>query len=425
MKSLLRGTVLFALKIMAKKRLKKFNGKVIAVSGSVGKTSSKDAIFSVLNSRFKVKKSQKSMNSDFGLLLTILDIESGYSSPSKWLWFLSKAFVHSFIKDHSEVLLLELGVDKPGDMDFLTSIVKPDVVVLTNISTVHMDDGQFKTLNDVFFEKSKLAHALSDDGVLIFNKDDEFLAKLDKELSKKRRLSFGVSSDADYYFDNPKISIEGSSFTIHHKSSHFDLKTSAIGEYQALVLMPAIICGELMGIELEDILSALERFNLSPGRMMPIDAINGAFILDSSYNSSPVALREALKILKILGVGKRKVAVLGSMNELGEKSQKLHEEIGKIIPDFADMLLTVGLQAKLFAASAKNAGMNEENIFSFTNAHSASEFFKEKISENDIILVKGSQNNVHLERFIKPLMNNPEAANKVLVRQEKVWKNKS
>jgi len=425
MKSLFRGIVLFALKLMAKKRLKKFNGKVIAVSGSVGKTSSKDAIFAVLNSQFKVKKSQKSMNSDFGLLLTILDIESGFSSPGKWLWFLSKAFIHSFIKDHSEVLLLELGVDKPGDMDFLTSIVKPDIVVLTNISTVHMADGQFKTLNDIFLEKSKLAHALSDDGVLIFNKDDEFLSRLEKELPKKRRLSFGLSRDADYCFDNPKISIEGSSFSIHHKSMHFALKTSAIGEYQALVLLPAIICGELMGIELDDILAALERFNLAPGRMTPIEARNGAIILDSSYNSSPIALREALKILKTLGAGKRKVAVLGSMNELGENSQKFHEKIGEIIPDFADMLLTVGPMAKHFAVSAKAAGMNDDNIFSFTNAHSAHEFFKEKIHENDIILVKGSQNNVQLESFVKALMKNPETAKETLVRQEKVWKNKS
>lgn len=424
MKKFLKKFVLWALKRMAKFRLRKFKGKIIAVTGSVGKTSTKEAIYSVLNAQYKVKKSEKSMNTDFGLTLTILDIESGFSSAIKWSWLLLKAFYSCMRRDYSEVLLLEFGVDKPRDMDFLLSVVKPDVAVITSVCPVHLGEGQFKDMQDIFDEKKKIVEALKEDGVAVLNIDNPFLEHLAKARGKRGTITFGTNRDAAAFASRIEQSVEGMQFIFHYKDKRYEVKAKMFGEYQVYVLIPALICADIMGMNMEEAIIALGRYSLPPGRMTVIPAKNGATILDSSYNSSPEALREALKVLKITGENRRKVAVLGNMNELGKESEMLHEFIGEIIPSCADELLTVGENAKAFAKEAAGKGMEKEHIHTFRTAIEAAEFFQDKIKKDDIILVKGSQNNVYLERFVKVLMANPEEAKRLLVRQEKVWQEK-
>lgn len=421
MKKFLRKSVLFLLKILAMKRLKKFKGKVIAVTGSIGKTSTKEAIYSVLNSRFKVKASKKSMNSEFGLLLTILDVESGYSSAYKWSWLLVKAIYNSFLKDHAEVLLLEFGVDKAGDMDFLTSMVKPDIAVMTNVFPVHMEAGQFDSLQAIFDEKRKIVDNMSQDGVAVLNADNPFLAMFAEKREKKNTVTYGTSDRAMFRADNVELSKNGVKFILNFEDKKYEIKSSVLGEYQVYVLLPAIVCGKLLGMTIEDSALALQRYELPPGRMSVIPALNEAIILDSSYNSSPEPLKEALKVLKEIGRGKRRVAVLGNMNELGLNSKILHEQVGEIIPDYANFLITVGDEAVAFAHKAKERGLPQDNVHSFDTAIEAAEFFKNKIDKDDVILVKGSQNKVRLEKFIKEIMAHPEDGEKLLVRQEKVW----
>lgn len=424
MKSIAKKIVLKLLKSMARRRLKKFRGKIIAVTGSVGKTSTKEAIYSVLNTQFKVRRNKKSMNSEFGLLLTILEIESGFSSATKWSWYLMKGFFHSLFRDHSEILLLELGVDKPDDMDFLTSIVKPDVAIITNVHHAHMAEGQFASVDEVFEEKSKLVKAMKEHGRAILNIDNDYLADLTKKLGKKRCVTFGKDKDADFWASQIKLSLDGTTFILHHDNKRYDVKIRPIGQFQVYVVLPAIICGNMFNMHIEHILAALERFGTPPGRMSVIPAINQAAILDSTYNCSPAALTEALHALRELGEKNRKVAVIGNMNELGKFSKELHEEVGKVAAQCADLLLTVGNEAAQVAASAQSEGMEVKNIFKFKNALEAAEFFKDEIKKGDLILVKGSQNNVRLERFVKALMEHPADAKELLVRQEKDWENK-
>lgn len=421
MKTFAKKIVLLLLRIMARHRMRKFRGRVIAVTGSVGKTSTKEAIFTVLNTQFKVKRTKKSMNTDFGLPLTILDIDSGFSSATKWTWYLIKGFWHCFTRDHSEILLLEFGVDKPGDMDALTSLIKPDVVVITGISHTHLAEGQFANVDEVFAEKAKLAAALKENGVLVLNIDNEYLVKLAKGRKKSELKTFGMGRDCDFWASQIKQSLSGIDFVLHCDHRHFDVHANVIGEYQVYVLLPAIICGVLFDMSPEKACAAVELFRLPPGRMSVIEAINEATILDSSYNSSPLALQEALKVFLDLGEKRRKIAVLGSMNELGAESKNLHQMIGEMLPDYVDMLLAVGREARVFADAAKEKGMNEKNIFKFETANEAAEFFKEKVKKNDLVLVKGSQNNVRLERFVKALMAHPEDAKDLLVRQERIW----
>lgn len=418
LKNLLRKLVLFMLKKMARFRLRKFKGRVIAVTGSVGKSSTKEAIYTVLNSRFKVKKTKKSMNSDFGLLLTILDIESGFSSATKWSWYLLKGLANSFRREYSDVLLLEFGVDKPGDMDFLVSIVQPDIAVMTNIFQVHLDEGQFKDLTDVFEEKSKLVKALKEGGKAVLNADNSFTAGL----AKKGAITFGVENEADYMAANTEQSLDGLKFTLKHDGKKYEIQAPIIGAYQVYTILPAIVCGRLLGMSMEDIIAAVKRYNLPPGRMSIIPALGEAVILDSSYNSSPAAVKEALKILREADSERRKVAVLGSMNELGSESRRLHEMVGELVPEYADVLITVGEAAEAIAEKAREKKMKQ--VFNFRDSLEAADFFRAQVKKNDLILVKGSQNNVRLERFVKALMAHPEDAKDLLVRQEKIWQAK-
>lgn len=421
MKKVLKKVVLWLLKRFARRRLKKFSGKIVAVAGSIGKTSTKDAIFTVLNSQYKVKKSDKSMNTDFGLLLTILDIESGFSSITKWSWFLLRGFFNSFFKDCSEILLLEFGVDKPKDMDYLLSVVTPDIVVMTGVSSVHLGEGRFKDLQEIFDEKRKVVDALKDDGVAILNIDNPYVEHLAKGRKKKGTITFGKAENADYRICKISQSKTGISFLLEHGEKKFEVAADVFGDFQAHVLAPAIICAEVLKMDMEAALTALKRFCSPPGRMSLIPAINEAVILDSSYNSSPEALKAALKVLASISEGGRKVAVLGNMNDLGSESKIFHEMIGEIIPQYVDVLLTVGSEAEIFASKALEKGMDKWNVRSFKTASDAADYFKKKIEKNDIILVKGSQNNVRLERFVKGIMAHPEDAKTLLVRQERAW----
>jgi len=432
MKNFLKKIVLLVLKRLAIDRMKKFKGKVVAVTGSAGKTSTKDAIFAVLNTQFKVRKNDKSMNSEFGLLLTILDIPSGFSSALTWSWLLLKAAFNSLFRDYSEILLLEYGVDKPNDMDFLTSVAKPDVAIMTNIYPVHLDEGQFENIEAIFSEKSKIAHALKANGKLILNTDTPLLYDFAKNFPKKGVITFGKNEEADYLISSPKTSLEGVNFMITHHDIKMQVSAPVVGGYQSYVLTPAIICADLFGIPLQNALNTLTKFRLPPGRMNVIEGINGSTILDGSYNASPEVVKEALKVLKDLGkevdtgLAKgekphRRIAVLGNMNELGDDAKTLHEMIGAETKESADMLITVGGNAKLIGEIALGKGMDEKSVFYFNTALEAADFFKKKIEKEDIILVKGSQNNVRLEKFVKEIMAHPEDSKKLLVRQEKVW----
>ena len=424
MKRFLRAVVLFLLKAMAKRRMKNFKGKVIAVTGSVGKTSTREAIFKVLNSKFKVKRSLKNMNSDFGLLLTILDLKSGYSSAAKWSWYLTKGFYNSFCKENSEIMLLELGVDKPGDMDFLTNIIDTDYTVVTSIAPVHMGEGQFQNLQEIFEEKTKIVKSLKKTGKVILNIDNGHLEDFYNSYNSHQKISYGVHEEADYQITNTANSLEGVSFSLKWPEEHQEFHANVLGGFQAYVLTPAIIVGLEFGFTVEEMITAIKRFSLPPGRMSVIKGLNDSVILDSTYNSSPVSLKAALKLLGELGHNKRKVAVLGNMNELGDDSIIKHEMIGKTINNYCDLLITVGKDAKSIAKTALENGLDENNVFSFTYNKEAVEFFKDKIDKDDLILVKGSQNRIRLERFVKEIMKHPEDAKELLARQDKSWKAK-
>ena len=422
MKKFFRKIVLYFLKKFAKKRLKKFKGKVIGITGSVGKTSTKEAVYTVLNSKFKVLKNEGSMNTEFGLPLTILELESGFNSPSKWAVLLIKALFRSAKPLYSEVLVVEMGVDKPGDMDELLSIVNVDVAIMGPIAPVHMAEGQFNDLDEIFEEKSKLVKSLDDEGIAILYADDDRVAGLSKGRSKKKTFTYGSVPEANYKATSVEESVEGIEFYFSMEGRRVEAHVPILGKHHVSSILPAIVCGFVMGMDLEEVLAATKRYNLPPGRLNLLEgAPEGSVIIDSSYNSSPKSCIEALKTLADLKpkTGGKKIAILGNMNELGEKEETLHKEVGRHVPSSCDILVTVGKAASYMADSAEENGLKK--VFRYKNVSELIDEFKTKVGENDIVLVKGSQNNVRLERFVKEVMKFPEKAKELLVRQGKHW----
>jgi len=422
MKNLLKKYVLFLLKKFAKRRLKKFKGTIIGVTGSVGKTSTKEAVYTILNTKYKVLRNKGSMNTDFGLPLTVLELDTGWKSIVKWSYLIFRAFFKSFQRLYAEVVVVEMGVDKAGDMDALLSIVTPDIGIVGPVAPVHMEKHQFTNVDEVFEEKSKLIKALPEDGIAILCADDERVLGLSPGRPKGRTFTFGTNPDADFKATAIEEDTSGIKFNLNTEGHRVEVRVPVLGKHHVNVILPAIICGMAMKMELGEIVEAIKRFKLPPGRLNLIEGFKDDLtIIDSSYNSSPKACIEALKTLGGLnpkGKGRR-IAILGNMNELGENSELLHAEVGSQIHQYCEVLVTVGDLAKIFADKAEENGM--KNVFRFKTVSEAIEKFKDELKEGDIVLVKGSQNNVRLEKFVKAIMKFPDTASEVLCRQGRVW----
>ncbi|MBI5152677.1 UDP-N-acetylmuramoyl-tripeptide--D-alanyl-D-alanine ligase [Candidatus Peregrinibacteria bacterium] len=422
MRNFIKKLVFGLLVWLARIRLRRLkNVKIIGITGSAGKTTTKDAIAKVLSSKYRVIASKKSYNTEFGLPLTILGAEAGFSSAIMWLWNLAVAKWNAFFsRKKIDYFVLEMGVDKPGDMDLLTKIVKPDIAVFANVKPVHLAEGQFKNLDEIFKEKSKIGHAAKSGGKLILNYDDRFVRRLEN-LKSAKIIWYGFSDGAKVRATNIKTDLAGTSFDFHYGNIHSRLFVPILGSHHVNCVLPAIICGLECGMYIDDILASLRDFSLAPGRMNVIEGVNGSTIIDSSYNASPESTLAAMETLKEVGQGRRKIFVFGNMNELGNEAENYHKKIGEAASNIVDIFITVGELAKIAGIEAVKNEMPATHVHSFDNYKDATACVINLIKPNDIVLVKGSQNRVRLERLVKAIMRHPEAANRVLCRQEKTW----
>lgn len=419
MKNLIKNFILGLLVWFARIRLKRLRLFVVGVTGSIGKTSTKDAIYTVLKERYQVYCSKKSYNTEFGLPLAILEQDSGFSSPMKWMKTMFGAAWNAFIGGrHIQMLVLEMGVDKPGDMERLLKLVQPQVGVITNIKPVHLAEGQFKDLDDIFNEKKRLVEHLPEKGVAVLNADDAHIVALKDKLSC-RTVWYGFSEWADVRVYNVEHSLEGLLFTVSYKDQVVQTQVALLGAFQVYVVLPAIAVALTQGFTLEEALDILKAYRLPPGRMNPIPGMKESLIIDSSYNASPEAVKQALDLLT--ESPGRKIAVLGNMNELGEMTEAKHREIGRYTVGKADLLVTVGDSARWIHEEALKDGSFEDAAAHFDDVLKAAEFLQKILQKHDTILVKGSQNRVRLERLVKKLMHEPERADELLARQGTEW----
>ncbi len=402
---------------------------IIAITGSVGKTSTKDAIYAVVKERVRARKSEKSFNSDIGVPLSILGLPNAWSNPFGWIKNIFEGmFIALTTNDYPQWLVLEVGVDRPGDMAAITSWVKPDVVVLTRLPDMPVHVEFFGTPEQVIQEKLHLVRALKEDGVLVYNNDDE---RVRTEAAQVRQKTIGYSrySLSDFtasadkvIYDNGRAAALECMLTHGGEAAVMRVEGS-LGVQHAYNYAAAVAVGSILGISVSDAVDALHAHVPPPGRMRIIAGLKDTLILDDTYNSSPVAMERSLQTLKEVKGVSRRIAVLGDMLELGQFSVLAHQTAGEQVASCADILVTVGVRARGIAKGALVAGMAEERIFQYEDAVQAGKELQTLIEPGDVILIKGSQG-LRMERTVEEIMAEPEKAEELLVRQDAIWRSR-
>ncbi len=424
MKALIRSYGITFLRFLAKRRLKIVKPLIVGVTGSVGKTSTKESIANVLSESFVLKRSQKNYNTEVGAILTVLDQKTAYSSSYAWFWLFLKACLNSFKSPkHYDALVMEMAVDKPGDMDEILKVFVPDIMVFLNVKDVHVGEGQFKTRQEVYEEKSKAVVAVPKTGWAVLNVDDPLVKQLCGHIPASC-LTIGINEPADIRAQNIETTKEGLSFEIvYGQQIKHVLMPHVLGDCHVNTALAAAAVGFIQALPWSSIERALKEYHLPPGRMNKIAGVEGSLIIDSSYNASPSSMEAALQVLSRFSG--RKIAALGNMNELGELSEGAHLKLGKQAAKVADMVIAVGAHAKEIAEGAKRGGLSSSLIYTFNSSLKAGEFLRPLLTSKDVVLAKGSQNGVRMEHLVKACMKYPKDARKKLVRQEAYWMTQS
>ncbi len=396
------------LKILATLTLKRYKPKVIAITGSVGKTSTREAVYFALNSKYKVRRSEKSFNNEIGVPLTILNIHAFGKNIFLWIFAFIKSVLNLIWTKYPEILILEYGVDKPNDMDYLLSIAVPDIAVVTAIGDIPAHVENFSGPAELIKEKTKLVRAVSKDGIVILNSDYEATRGMRKK-TKAKVMLYGFSKDSDILIYKPENlnmlddGFVGTSFKIEYEGSIVPFRIYEYGVPNVYAVSASCAVGVCLGMNLVDLSEAMLKYKAPEGRFNLVRGIKNITILDDSYNASPSSMKASLETFKSFKA-KRKVAVIGDMLEIGKYSEEAHREAGKIASKISDIIITVGDKAKFTADEAKKAGFIEgENLFSFDNSEALSKNILNIIKEEDIILFKASRG-VKLEKAINKIV---------------------
>ena len=432
MRNLLKSLVVAVLTWQARAVLRKYSPKIVAITGSVGKTSTKDAIFTALSKRFHVRKSEKSFNSEVGIPLTVLGAPNAWNNPLRWLInFFDGLMLIVFDAKYPEWLVLEVGADRPGDIQNVAKWLKVDVAVITRLPEVPVHVEFFDSVEQVIEEKAALITALKPYGTLILYGDDE------KTLSMERRLpgtdaklaTFGFDEDCDVRGADVAIVRETpeswpvgmrARIEVAGHSSELEIR-GCLGAHAFLPALGAAAVALALGMSLDETTGALRAYEPPAGRMHLIPGLKGTLIIDDTYNSSPAAVEAALETLKLSKKpGSRRIAVLGDMLELGRLSVGEHRKIGQIAAKSCDLLLTVGFRARDIAGAALDNKMKDEKIFQYEDSGKAGKELEAMLKEGDIVLVKGSQS-MRMEKVVEEIMAEPDRAPELLVRQDAEW----
>lgn len=432
MKKILKNIIISIITWEARLVIKKYHPKIIAITGSVGKTSTKDAVFTVLSKYKRVRKSEKSFNSEIGLPLTVLGLPNAWDDPFVWIENILRGFLLLIKKQsYPEILILEIGVRKPGDIKKnVLPWLKIDILVITRFPEKPVHVEFFGSVDKLIEEKSSIVKALKKNGLLILNQDDDKVYSL-HDKSNERAVSFGQEENSTYRILYPNYNYElvnnieiplGINFRIQHKGHVFPvILPSVLGLHNVIQATSAIACASELGIDLLDAIKAVGEYETPPGRLSLVEGIRNSLIIDDTYNSSPAAANEALEVLKEFKQ-KRKIAVLGDMLELGKYTEEEHSKLGEKVSSIAEILVTVGPRSKTIADKA-SLTMNHNNIFSFDNYKDAIPFIEGILSDRDVVLVKGSQS-MRLEKVVEVIMENKENKGNLLCRQDKEWKDR-
>jgi UDP-N-acetylmuramyl pentapeptide synthase len=434
MKAFLKKILLDLLWAGVAKKIGREKPYVIAITGSVGKTSTKEAIASVLSQTGRpVVKSAGNLGTDFGIPLSLFGFAEQPDGIFEWLTAAILSFSPPRTKGTGRpYYILEYSAEKPGDIPFLAHKIPIDVGVLTTITPVHMEFyGDFSKL---VAEKSSLFEGLIEGGYAVLNGEDveqEPLAirvpnvqwygqqlparKSGTTIKEIKPTEKGLLCSLSF---TPVKTLDSVGKT---KPQQIEVQTSVIGVHQLYPLLAAATIGFREGLRASEVKAGLEAYVLPNGRGRVIAGIKECSIIDDSYNSSPEAVKAGLAMLRPFADSRRTIAVLGTMNELGSMAESAHMEVAQAAANTADYLIFVGTFATKMVEVAVKAGKDPVQVIGFSTTAHLIDKAEHLLQNRDVIYVKGSQNGVRLERFVKRIMAHPEDAQALLARQSSFW----
>jgi UDP-N-acetylmuramoyl-tripeptide--D-alanyl-D-alanine ligase len=351
---------------------------VVGITGSVGKTSTKEVVAAVLSRRFRTLKSKRSFNSEVTLPTSLLRL-----TP-----------------DH-EVAVLEMGMWAPGEIRFLAKLAQPQVGIVTNVGPSHLE--RLGSMDAIMHAKAELPESLPADGWCILNADDPRVASM-AERTAAQVLTYGTGPHADLRADAiTTYGLDGIGLRAHYQGAAVDLRLPLIGRHSVYLALAAAACGLALGMDWTAIAEGLADPTAQP-RLRVLPGIRQTTLIDDSYNAAPVSMRAALDLLGDLPG--RRVAVLGDMLELGAAEAAGHREVGCYAAGVADVLVTVGARARLIAEAAQTAGMSAAAVVTVATQTQAVDALNALLEPGDVVLVKGSRG-MELERMVAALHQQP------------------
>jgi len=430
MKKFFKRVIKKILVAFAKRIIKNKNPTTIAVGGSVGKTSTKDAIFSIATPTHS-RKSEGNYNTDLGLPLAIFNLKSGFINPFVWSKNMLVSFFKSFIYagDYPKKLVLEVGIDGPGDMQEIARWFSPDVVCMTQMSAVPVHIENFNSVRELENEKAYLVRALAKGGLLVVNIDDE-KASVFREAARSdvEVVSIGFSEKADVRAVNVFSEItdectglvSGEIKTSGGESQSVTIN-GVIGEHNFYPVLYAFAVGLHLGVPLDELQKQTANYVSPKGRMRVYPGSNDSTIIDDTYNSSPIAMKKALDAFeKISNTKGKKIVVVGDMKELGGYAKLEHLKVLRHAYEISDTIITVGKDMAQAGRTLMKEKGDYKKIKVATDSLDAAEVLKEEMTAGDTILIKGSQA-MRMEKTVAVILNDPNSSD-MLVRQSKEWR---
>ena len=387
--------------------IRKYDPGIIAVTGTVGKTSTKEAIYTVLRKYRRVRKSSGNFNNEFGLPLTILGDWTKIEGKYFWLRVILASLFRLAIRwRYPELLILEYAADKPGDLKYLLDIAKPQIGIVTAIGDIPVHVEFYSGPEAVAREKAKLIEGLSVTNFAILNYDDGAVWDM-KDRTRAHLMTYGFNEGAIIQITNFETRMDGEkpggiSFKLNYGNNFVPVRLDGcFGKAQAYATAAAACVGLAFGLNLVKIAEALLEYQAPPRRGKLVEGIKHTWLIDDSYNASPLSMEVAIHTVESLEAT-RKIAVLGDMLELGKYTKEAHEEIGGLVPKVFDILVTVGARAKFIAEGAVEAGMAQKNIYCLDTAEEAGLEVQKIMRKGDLILVKASRA-IELDKVVEEI----------------------
>ena len=352
----------------------RFQVRVVGITGSVGKTTTKELTYSVLRRRYRTLRSEGNYNNEIGLPLTLLQLEPRH-----------------------ERVVLEMGMYQVGEIARLAEISRPVIGVVTNVGPVHLE--RLGSLERIAQAKAELVEALPPEGVAVLNYDDPLVRPM-ADRTAARAFFYGLTPEADLWADQiASFGLEGIRFRFHYRGERIHVKVPLLGRHSVHTALRAASVGLIEGLTWEEIVSGLQDVSAQL-RLVSVPGPNGSRILDDTYNSSPASCLAALNLLEELDG--RRIAVLGDMLELGEYEREGHCKVGRRAADVVDKLITVGPRGRIIGEEALRSGMAPEDVAILETNEEAIQVLRAMVQPGDIILVKGSRG-MRMEQIVAAL----------------------